>query len=369
MHRIVFDSNQLIGGHLYTPELTLLRGLAEERRVRLAVPEIVMTELSSAHQRMIEALLTTSLDENFSETKRRNARLRLVRAVPPWSSASEFLSLGDPRQAPSVPRAVKFYEEEVQRIAAREVLPTPDGAEKVAIGREVKRIRPALPDKEAGKGTRDALAWLTHLDAAKKSMSQCSIFVSADGCFIGDDGQLHQDLVRDAHSSGVTGVKFFSSIKKLIAWLATTGVESPQSLDDIVKSELFSFKLQQLLHFHDRIRIDLSIWFEDMSALPLPTLKGLSIVPEPEGHKVNRMEVAKIGDRVFGATNKLLNIEIEYPTHDSALGVHSIQQTAFTLPFAMLFAFENDELVRVDLFPAGFLTPFDIQASGAPGNH
>ncbi|WP_157930600.1 PIN domain-containing protein [Glycomyces xiaoerkulensis] len=363
MHRIVFDTNQLIDGHLFMPEMTLLRAVAAERRIRLAIPEIVMTELTSSYRRKIEKLLERALDTTQPEDQQTSARMRLTREVATWTGCIEFLRTGEPRYAPSISSAVKQYEEGVRRVI-QEVLPAPEDAEKEAMHREASRIRPALAGAQGVRGGRDVVAWLSFLNAAEQS--QNPIFVSADKGFQGDDGRLHPDLLREAHVRHVGHMKYFSTNEELIAWIANPKVEAPLELDRALQSGVFRSALERNLQADGRTRLDLADWFKGMPGLGLPTLKAWSIIPEPR--KTIPVKAARIDNQVFAATAKILKIQVEYTPHDRNLGVQPAQEATYTQPAAMLFAYQDDKLVRAELFPAGHIIPADLDAPSVHGS-
>lgn len=95
--------------------------------------------------------------------------------------------------------------------------------------RELARRRPFL-EKDAGTvGQRDALIWLSVLEAAVES-GEAVVFVTMDKGFLEKDGGLHPHLTEELRSSGVGGQvtrthSFAGLIPLLVAELETSGWE------------------------------------------------------------------------------------------------------------------------------------------------
>lgn len=177
---IVLDTNQL--REASPPDgalLALLVKLAELRGDRLALPEIVEEEyLAWCEHEVQDALGLLS---------------KTARKLSPFFGEDI---------AGKVPRLRAEDALTVRRQILQEtfrILPTPEGSEHDALIREMKRQRPASTswdNKDGGSGARDAVIWLTILNAARASSDEI-LFLSRDtdfGTAQGWHGELEQEV-------------------------------------------------------------------------------------------------------------------------------------------------------------------------------
>ena len=99
------------------------------------------------------------------------------------------------------------------KISEDEILPYKSHYLEDVVTRAIKRKRPC---SDEGEEFRDALVWLTVLDAAVQSPQRMIVFISANTKqFATSDGQLHPDLSAEAEASNVV-IKYYRDINNFI---------------------------------------------------------------------------------------------------------------------------------------------------------
>jgi len=239
---IVLDTNQL--RHAAFPQgavLGMLRKIAEISEQTLALPQMVVVEHVAHHRHEIEVSLTSA----------RKALGTLAKAfAQDLTKSISGLSGEDGAEKRRVELESSFT-----------VLPTPPGAAEEALAREANRQPPAEQvwvDSDGrpvkAHGARDAVIWLTILEAAGSTDEELW-FVSKDGDFgNGDKSDFHEalrDEANDKLGENSGRLRLLSGgVDQLLKELATPA-EAPTNLAAMLQGPVVAYAVHLVMQGPD----------------------------------------------------------------------------------------------------------------------
>lgn len=192
---IIFDTNLLLRLRVTGPVAAILRGIANDWGLTLAISSVTRDEYHAWHLRDFE--------EKINSARRANVDLRKV--APDWNS-------------PAYPSADALVEQKMGRVLSIFTVLPLDGSHAIeALRREAFRQRPASVDKR-GAGARDVAIWLTALEQSLRL--DATVYLLADDSPAFGKDSLHEDLVAEAEAVGAD-VTLFTRTEDLIADFAT----------------------------------------------------------------------------------------------------------------------------------------------------
>jgi hypothetical protein len=213
---IILDTNVLPrDGSLAGPIIALVQAIAVKTGHQVALPRIVVEESV--------ALLHRELHQEWD--KANTAAKALARYFPGYRI-----------EEPNLVERAQQWRTDLERSFV--VLDAPPGAADEALRREAHRIAPtrSAGPKGSGSGARDALIWLTVLDAYKKEpASGVAYFVTNNPADFGKGGllpSLQQEVDAVATSASF---RYLTSMPDLLATLATPAGSGPTA-DELVAS-------------------------------------------------------------------------------------------------------------------------------------
>ncbi|XAZ30973.1 PIN domain-containing protein [Paenarthrobacter ureafaciens] len=166
LNMIIFDTNAVNMMPLDGPVADIVRKLRQSRHHRVAVPWIVLEEMS-AHQAAMypvrhQAVLNT---------------LKNLRAVVPWDLQGSVEPL-------DLDRFVAHWRDGYSEIF--EVIETSGDAARKALAREAMALPPAKRDNTRSEGARDVAVWFSILEFLEKNPAEHVCFVTANTKDFGD---------------------------------------------------------------------------------------------------------------------------------------------------------------------------------------
>jgi hypothetical protein len=300
---IVVDTNQF--DQLNVPSgalFAILRQVAQQHGHTLAIPEMVLVE-TLAHYRH-------SVEEHIAAIEKGQRGLRRCGATVEI-------------RLPNVELMVQQRSEELRKHVT--VLQPSEGAPWEALQREAQRKRPADVDwAKKGAGSRDALIWLTVLQALRQPAAEPVILVTGDSDF-GKDGQLHSELREEVIDVGQ--VQLCSSIVDVLAQLAEkTAV--PADLDEVLNSEQAAQAVAAALHPNAALHL---LWlfrsrFSGPETMLMSVPPAEDLVPERSGRTV----AYKIGDETWVSAERTWT-GTYWVSLDPAAS--EVRQPSFDVPF------------------------------------
>jgi hypothetical protein len=329
---IVVDTNQF--DQLNVPSgalFAILRQVAQQHGHTIAIPEMVLVETLAHYRHRVEGHLG-AIEKSQRGLRRCGAEIEI--------------------RVPDIELMVQLRSEELRKHVT--VLQPPEGAAWEALLREAHRRRPADVDwGRKGAGSRDALIWLTVLEAVRQPAAEPGVLVTGDSDF-GKGGQLHSELREELKDAGVDSdqVKLCSSIVDVLAQLAEEAVV-PTDLDEVLNSEQAAqavaaalwpnaaFQLLRLFRRH----------FSGPETMLMAVPPAEDLVPEPSGRTV----AYRIKDETWVSAERTWN-GIYWVSLDRAAPISG--RPSFDVPFevdvTVLVAPEQSENVdRVQVIDFG----------------
>jgi hypothetical protein len=248
---ILLDTNQLLGKSLDAPVLRMLKKVAEQAGHGLVLPEMVAEEYLAHYRHDVEEAARRA-GEGFEA---------LHRLVPRWP--------GDARLLRSVAESAELGRRSQLGDLFR-IHPAPDGAWRESVMREASRRPPAKTSWEAGKpggGARDAVVWLTVLDACAGSREE-AYFVTGNSSDFGKGGVLREELaqeVRERLGEDAGLLRYCPGIPALMSQLGTVSAQPPGE-EEIGAAGQVTAAVEAALAADD-------VPFDLMSAIPSVSLK------------------------------------------------------------------------------------------------
>lgn len=253
---IILDTNVLPRhGSLAGPTVALVRAIAQKTGHHVALPAIVVEEAVAEFDR--------DLKKEWS--KARAAADALARFFPGYRI-----------RRPDLAARVEQWRTDLEQSFT--ILDSPAGAADEALRREAHRISPARTAGDKGIGARDALIWLTVLEAHRKApASGATYFVTNNAADFGRDGLLPplQEEIDEVETTA--SFQYLTSMAGLLDALATPAGEGPTAQELLASDELRS-TVEKVLGSLDLISED--YWQQQpvpqrtvsvTSALTLPT--------------------------------------------------------------------------------------------------
>ncbi|MDH6499579.1 PIN domain-containing protein [Streptomyces sp. SAI-149] len=326
---IVLDTNQL--RHAAFPQgavLGMLRKIAEISGQTLALPEMVVIEHVAHHRHDIEQALTSA----------RKALGTLGKAFD--EDLNKLIAHLSPDEG-----AQKRHAELESGFA---VLPTPSGAAEEALTREANRLPPAEQvwvDSEGksvkAHGARDAVIWLTILEAASKTDEQVW-FVSRDGDFgNADKTDFHVSLRSEANNKlgeESDRLRLLSGgVDQLLGELATPA-QAPEDLAAMLQGPVVAYAVHLAVQGPD-------VFFALLPPnLPIGFDSGAyrSQMISLDETNVRKTKTYKVGDRLWVSAQLGCQAHKNYD--------YSVRRAGAALPetLTVRFRFEATVLLEID---------------------
>jgi hypothetical protein len=222
---IIFDTNVLPRyGSLSGPTLTLIRAIAGQTGHEVALPAIVIEESVAGLARNLQHAWDGVL----------TARAHLAQFLPAYRV-----------DQPDLDKPISTWRTELERSFV--VLEAPPGAAAEALRREAHRIPPTRTANRRGVGARDALIWLTVLDAHVGDSSDATYFVTGNPNDFGQ-GKLLPELQREVDDlRAPAAFRYLTSIKGVLEALANPVGDGPTESELLASDGLRAVVEQTLL--------------------------------------------------------------------------------------------------------------------------
>jgi PIN domain-containing protein len=209
---IVLDTNVLPrDGSLAGPTIALVQAIAEKTGHQIALPAIVIEESV--------AIFYRELRKEWDKAS--TAAKALARFLPGYRI-----------EEPDLIKRAEQWRADLERSFA--LLEAPPGAADEALRREAHRIAPtrSAGPKGSGSGARDALIWLTVLDAYRQEpASGVTYFVTNNSADFGD-AELLPSLQHEVDAVATTAsFRYLTSMTDLLDALATPAGRGPTAAD------------------------------------------------------------------------------------------------------------------------------------------
>ena len=274
---IILDANVLPRhGSLAGPAFALVRAIAEKTGHDVALPAIVVEESV--------AKFTRELRKAWDRTK--TAEQALAEFFPGYRI-----------DQPDLSKRVEQWRKDLKRSFA--ILDTPPGAAEEALRREAHRIAPtrSAGPKGSGIGARDALIWLTVLDAyGREPVNGVAYFVTNNPDDFGR-GALLPALQREVDAiATTTSFHYLTSMTGLLDALATPVSDGPTESELFASHELRA-AVEQALRSMDVVGGDGGEWLPTFR----PGITGVSL------RKAETNKAYEVGGQRFAAVSTVWN--------------------------------------------------------------
>ena len=248
---ILLDTNQLLGRSPDAPVLRMLKKVADQAGHDLVLPEMVAEEYLAHYRHDVEEAAKKAGDGIEA----------LHRLVPRWPGDAPLLrSVAESAELARCAQLGELFR----------IHPAPRGAWRESVMREASRRPPAKTSWEPGKpggGARDAVVWLTVLDACARSREE-AYFVTGNTSDFGKDGVLRAELAQEARErlgEDVGLLRYCPGIPALMSQLGTVSAQPPGE-EEIGAAGQVTAAVEAALATDD-------VPFELMSAIPSVALK------------------------------------------------------------------------------------------------
>jgi PIN domain len=273
---IILDTNVLPrDGSLAGPAIALVQAIAEKTGHKVSLPAIVVEESVAMFYR-----------ELCKEWDKANTAARSLARFFPGYRIEE----------PDLVKRAEQWRADLQRSFA--ILDAPPGAADEALRREAHRIAPtrSAGPKGSGSGARDALIWLTILDAyGREPANGVTFFVTSNPVDFGD-GELLPALQREVDAVATTAsFRYLTSMTELLDALATPAGSGPTA-DELVASYKLRAAVVKVLKGIDIIGGD---W---VTQALQPEMSGVSLRSAEAGNAY------EVGGRRFAAVSTVWDI-------------------------------------------------------------
>jgi hypothetical protein len=231
---IILDTNVLPRhGSLAGPAVALVHAIAQKTGHKVALPAIVVEETV--------AELDRELGKEWG--KARTAAEALARFFPGYRI-----------HQPDLAKRVEQWRADLKRSFT--ILDPPPGAADEALRREARRIAPTRSAGDKGIGARDALIWLTVLDAYNREPGDgATYFVTNNAADFGRD-KLLPPLQQEVDEIATTAsFHYLNSMTGLLDALATPAGEGPTA-DQLLASDELRSTVREVLSSMDIISDD-----------------------------------------------------------------------------------------------------------------
>jgi hypothetical protein len=227
------------------------------------------------------------------------------------------------------------------------LLDAPSGAADEALRREAHRIAPtrSTGPKGSGSGARDALIWLTVLDARRQeSASGVTYFVTNNPADFGD-GQLLPPLQREVDEVATpASFRYLTSMTQLLETLATPAGHAPTA-DELVASHELRAAVGKVLKDIEIIGLGAS-WLTEALR---PEISGLSLRSAEAGRAY------EVGGRRFAAVST---------DWDAVTSTFSLSTKADSGLFEAVHHYTARLLLLVEFGDDGRVTAVDVASAG-----
>lgn len=194
---VILDTNIFVQDFLMSSvEFGLLFDYLKKTSSKILMPLIVYQELGEVYKSKLDA------KSKAHETSRRSLEGALVDIQLP----SITIDIA------SETRKYLDFVKKTLGIHDRGIIPFRDHYLSELVTRAIRRQKPF---SEKGEEFRDALLWLTVLDIAREVEEETLAFISNDSRAFGQNQQLHETLLNEAHATGKQ-VRFYNSIGRFI---------------------------------------------------------------------------------------------------------------------------------------------------------
>jgi predicted nucleic acid-binding protein len=216
---IILDTNVLSRhGSLTGPTVALVRAIAEKTGHTLALPAIVVEEAV--------AELARELSRQWDKTK--TAAEALAQFFPGYRI-----------DQPDLAQRVQQWRTDLTQSFT--ILDPPSDAANEALRREAHRIAPTRAGAERGSGARDALIWLTVLEAYRREPADGATYFVTNNSRDFGSGRLMPSLQREVNGVGTTAsFHYLSSMTELLDELATPAGEGPGPTELLASAEVLA---------------------------------------------------------------------------------------------------------------------------------
>lgn len=193
---VVIDTNVFLAERWFTSRrIDVLAREAQEGRLQLCVPEIVVLEVAAHAARRLDVIVTQHLN-----------------------AAAELVALGEAATAPSPLEPTGSFDVELRRRLQRldaEVLPMPTVSHAVLGARAARH---EAPFRDAGRGYKDALIWYTVLALLEARGAPVAVITADAKDFVDKDGRPAPALATELSERGADqgAVTFHGSLGEFI---------------------------------------------------------------------------------------------------------------------------------------------------------
>jgi hypothetical protein len=320
---IILDTNVLPrDGSLAGPVVALVHAIAEKTGHQVAVPAIVVEESVA----MFHRELRTQWDKANAAAK------TLARFFPGYRI-----------EAPDLVMRAEQWRDDLERSFT--LLDAPPGAADEALRREAHRIAPtrSAGPKGSGSGARDALIWLTVLDAYRREPANGAIyFVSNNPADFGNS-ELLPALQEEVEAVATTAsFRYLTSMTDLLDALATPAGSGPTPAE-LVASHKLRATVVKVLKGIDLVGGD--FWAQALR----PEISGVSLRSAEAGSAYD------VGGRRFAAVSTVW---------DAVASTFAVSSEATSGLVESVRHYTARLLLLVELGDDGRVTAVDVASAG-----